>query len=115
MKSIGEVRALLASVGASVARLGAGGATAAALLVALCVPAQADGKIDRSIDAAAAKIVAARIGDIRGGFAPGDEPVFVTVQDPSVTASVPVRPGVWIDGLALAHDPLARPGERYGL
>jgi hypothetical protein len=84
-------------------------------VVARAGPPAADGKIDRSIDAAAAKIVAARIGDIRGGFAPGDEPVFVTLPAPQATAALPARPGVWVDGLALARDPLARPGERYGL
>lgn len=70
-------------------------------------------QVDRSIDRAAARILAGRIGDIRGGFAPGVEPSFVRPVSPETTAgitpSAPVsaRLGVWTDGLARARDPLA--------
>ncbi len=111
MTSMSVSRARRAAIASAVTGL----AAACGLLAAFGGQALADGKIDRSIDAAAARIVAARIGDLRGGFAPGDEPVFVTGEDPRVTAALPARPGVFVDGLALARDPLARPGERYGL
>jgi hypothetical protein len=94
--------------------------TAAALVAGLNGTAFADGKIDRSIvqvdrsiDQAAARIVAGRIGDIRGGFAPGVEPAFVRTVSAETTASTkrveaaPARRGPWIDGLARARDPLA--------
>jgi hypothetical protein len=67
-------------------------------------------QVDRSIDRAAAQILAGRIGDIRGGFAPGVEPSFVRIVSAETTASTaraaPVRRG-WVDGLARARDPLA--------
>ena len=105
--------------------------TAAALVVALNGIALADGKadrstdrrigrvsvvvpqVDRSIDQAAARILAGRIGTIRGGFAPGVEPAFVrmvsseTVAGTTPAAPAPTRRGPWIDGLAKARDPLA--------
>ncbi|MFN3548365.1 MAG: hypothetical protein ACK4U0_12820 [Mesorhizobium sp.] len=86
---------------------------AAAFIAALNGAAFADGKVDRSIDQAAARIVAGRIGDIRGGFAPGVAPTFVRTVSAETTAStkrvepVPARRGPWIDGLARARDPLA--------
>ncbi|MDN2582720.1 hypothetical protein [Aquibium sp. ELW1220] len=67
-------------------------------------------QVDLSIDKAAARILAGRIGDLRGGFAPGVEPSFVRFVSAETTASTaraaPVRRG-WIDGLARARDPLA--------
>ncbi|MVA98787.1 hypothetical protein GN330_16185 [Nitratireductor sp. CAU 1489] len=68
----------------------------------LAAPAMADQKFDRSIDAAAARIVAERIGEIRGGFAPGDTPDFV--GEVKTVASVAPSDGSWSDGLARAHD-----------
>jgi len=38
----------------------------------------AETRIDSRIDAAAREIVAAKMGDLRGGFAPGEEPVFIS-------------------------------------
>ncbi|WP_187969989.1 hypothetical protein [Aquibium microcysteis] len=70
-------------------------------------------QVDRSIDRAAARILAGRIGNLRGGFAPGVEPSFVRSVSAETTASTtraapaPSRHGVWIDGLARASDPLA--------
>ena len=69
--------------------------------------------VDRSIDRAAARILAGRIGDLRGGFAPGVEPSFVRFVSAETTASTaraapaPARRSAWIDGLARARDPLA--------
>lgn len=78
---------------------------AAAMLAALCAPALADAKTDRSIDRSAARLLAARIGDLRGTIAPGEATVFVSKDEAEITGSV--RPGQWVDGLARAHDPLA--------
>lgn len=98
---------------------------AAALFAALNGAAWANSKIDgsidqidRSIDQAAARILAGRIGDIRGGFAPGQKPAFIRTVSAETTAgtkrpiAVPSRrvsgnDGPWIDGLARARDPLA--------
>lgn len=68
-------------------------------------------QVDRSIDRAAARILAGRIGDIRGSFAPGIVPAFVRIVSQETTAST-ARPadGAWIDGLARASDPLAGRG-----
>ena len=99
---------------------------AAAFIAVLTGAAFADGKtarlidrsIDRAIDQAAARIVAGRIGDIRGSFAPGQKPAFIRTVSAETTASTkrqdaaPARratatDGPWIDGLARARDPLA--------
>ena len=69
--------------------------------------AMADGRYDRKLDQAAAEIAAARMGPLRGGFAPGDEPALLTPQPAAKPERVPaappvLRPGVWHDGLAIA-------------
>jgi hypothetical protein len=73
----------------------------------LTTSALAETRYDRNIDQAAAKIVAGKIGDIRGGFSYDAKPVFVTTieaakADPMSTHSIPVRAGQWKDGLAPA-------------
>jgi len=45
--------------------------------------AAADGQYDRSIEAAAIRIVSAKMGDIRGTFAAEQRPVFVAAIDPA--------------------------------
>jgi hypothetical protein len=84
------------------------------LFVAMFLPATAlAGPLaskDRTIDAAAAAIVAARMGDLRGGFR-FDEKPSVTKSDNARVASRPNRPAtndVWRDGLAPA---LPAPGQ----
>lgn len=62
--------------------------SAAALLAALAAPAFADEKYDRKIDEAAARIVAGKIGGIRGGLAIGQEPVFVPAVSSETTGSI---------------------------
>ena len=76
---------------------------AAAVLVAIGAPSSAEVKYDRSIEAAAARILAAKIGDIRGSFAPGEEPVFVSGRRTGITGSV--MASGWPEGLVRARDP----------
>lgn len=91
-----------------------------ALLVAICVggfagQAMADGKHDQRIDEAAARIVAGKIGDIRGGFGPGQEPVIVDVSGEQPTGAIRRASSVvwgggsvsagWQGGLARAREP----------
>jgi len=81
-------------------------ALAAALLSATI--ARADERIDRRIDEAAGRIVAEKIGDLRGGFSWKQSPAFVR-PGPSRTAppvgSYGNAASVWQDGLAPAIDP----------
>ena len=52
-------------------------------LAALMLAGQATAqpRYDRKLEAAAMAIVAAKIGDLRGGFAIGDKPVMIVVRD----------------------------------
>ena len=56
----------------------------AGLAIVLIGPAMAQDRYDRKLEEAATAIVAARIGDIRGGFALNAKPVMVIVQDATV-------------------------------
>ena len=91
-----------------------------AFLVAISVgvfagQAMADGKHDHRIDEAAARIVAGKIGDIRGGFGPGQEPVIVDVSSEQPTGAIRRTSSVdwgggsasagWQGGLARAREP----------
>jgi hypothetical protein len=44
-------------------------------------PAGAEHRYDRKLEQAAMRIVAEKIGDIRGGFSYGEKPRFVVAQD----------------------------------
>ena len=58
--------------------------TSIAAMVALAVvltPALAEQRYDRRLEAAAIRIVAAKMGDLRGTFGPDVRPVFVTFVD----------------------------------
>ena len=77
---------------------------AAALVAVICSPAVADEKYDRSIDEAAARILAQKIGDIRGSFAPDAEQVFVPVAIDHTASVGSTRR--WPEGLVRARDPL---------
>lgn len=74
----------------------------------------ADERYDRRLDRAAAEIVAARIGQLRGGFAPGASPVLSLTQEEAAPAPEPrqavpeLRPGMWRDGLAIAVERKSR-------
>ena len=69
--------------------------------------AMADERYDRKLDEAAAGIAAAKMGSLRGGFAPGERPALF-VASPEEWARHPVSvapalaPGEWRDGLAIA-------------
>jgi hypothetical protein len=83
----------------------------AAALAVLAAPAAAQTRYDRKLEQAVLTIVAAKMGDIRGGFAYDAKPVFVVVQDSMTTGST----GIETDRLAtLAAPPegLARAVER---
>ena len=77
---------------------------AAALFAVVCSPAVADEKYDRSIDEAAARILAGRMGDIRGSFAPDANPLFVSGAEEHTGSTGPARN--WPKGLVRARDPL---------
>lgn len=91
-------------------------AVAGLALATLSVAAQARPDHDASIDAAAARIVAEKIGTLRGGFAFGIEPKMTTPVDRQTTGAVASRravTGQWTSGLAPAVEvrfavPLAR-------
>lgn len=63
-------------------------ALAGLALATLSAAAHARPDYDASIDAAAAKIVAARIGDLRGGFAFGVAPRMTHAVDHAATGSL---------------------------
>ncbi len=81
-------------------------ALAAAVLAGGAVAA--DERYDRKLAEAAAEIAAARMGPLRGGFAPGERPaLFVPpleepARHPARAAPPPPAPGEWRDGLAIA-------------
>lgn len=59
-----------------------------AAVAALATSAAAEIRYDRKLEAAVMQRVAARIGDIRGGFDPAAPVVFFRAADPIVTGSV---------------------------
>ena len=71
-------------------------------------PAVAESRHDRKLEQAVMNIVAAKMGDLRGGLAISDQPFFVS--DAMTTASVPPgfarsqASGPWQDGLAPATE-----------
>lgn len=81
-----------------------------AALLAIAVSSDAaiavEDRYDRKLDRAAAEIVAARIGALRGGFDVHDKVRIVAVEPemrrPVQARRPAVRPGVWQDGLAIA-------------
>jgi hypothetical protein len=73
----------------------------------LALPAAAENRYDRKIDKAAAEIVAAKMGELRGGFDYDVEPASVLLPDLRATGSIgTVSPvtvaGGWDRGLAPA-------------
>jgi hypothetical protein len=73
----------------------------------LATSAIAETRYDRRIEQAAMDIVAAKIGDIRGGFSFDAKPAFVTAKaavkiDPISTRSISASADPWKDGLAPA-------------
>lgn len=76
---------------------------AAAVLAAMTTGATAEARYDRSIDQAAAAIVAEKIGVIRGGFEFDEMPEFVSPVDwhRTVRRAVDPRPVASIAGTSL--------------
>ena len=69
--------------------------------------ATADSRYDQKLEQAVMAIVAAKIGDIRGGFSYDSRPVFVTAPDPmpAGTTAQGMQPPAgdgWTNGLAVA-------------
>ncbi|MCO5156530.1 MAG: hypothetical protein M9945_07210 [Aquamicrobium sp.] len=68
--------------------------------------AMADGRYDRKLDEAAAQIAAAKMGSLRGGFAPDERPLLLKPvprpQRERAERPAAPAPGEWRDGLAIA-------------
>jgi len=92
----------------------------AAAMVALAVAsfiagasAADDERYDRKLAEAAAQIVAARMGPLRGGFSADERPVLYVPQPQEVRpvqepAPKPPVPGEWRNGLAIAVEKKSR-------
>jgi hypothetical protein len=65
----------------------------ATAVMALAGPATAGDRYDRKLEEAVMAIVAASIGDIRGGFALDARPVMVIVQDNTVMGTTDMNMG----------------------
>jgi hypothetical protein len=82
----------------------------AGLAMALAGSATAQDRYDRKLEEAVMAIVAAKMGDIRGGFALDAKPVMVIVQDDAVMATTDMNMGRQLEppeGMSRATD---RPG-----
>lgn len=81
-------------------------AICAVFVPAFATIATADSRYDQKLEQAAMAIVAAKIGDIRGGFSYDSHPVFVTVPVPIAagggTEDMSRPDNGWSDGLAVA-------------
>lgn len=79
-------------------------AICAVFVPAFATIATADSRYDQKLEQAVMAIVAAKIGDIRGGFSYDSHPVFVTVPVPAGGGTEDMsRPdNGWSDGLAVA-------------
>jgi hypothetical protein len=79
-------------------------------VVALAGPSAAQSRYDRKLEEAVMAIVAAKIGDIRGGFAFDAKPVMVIVRDDVVMGTTDMRaaqlapPDAPSEGMARATD-----------
>lgn len=67
--------------------------TGMALSAVLAAPAAAEVRYDVKLEKAVMKIVARKIGDIRGGFDYRIKPAFVVLPDPISTGSLKIRQG----------------------
>jgi len=92
-----------------------GAAMVALAVVSLVAGAGAadDRQYDRKLAEAAAEIVAARMGPLRGGFSAGEQPALYVLQPQEVRpvkqpAPKPPAPGEWRDGLAIAVEKKSR-------
>ena len=78
----------------------------AVLALALAGSATAEPRYDRKLEEAVMAIVAAKIGDIRGGFAFGARPVMVVVQNDVVMGTTDMNSAAdrLPEGMARATD-----------
>ncbi|HEY6633273.1 MAG TPA: hypothetical protein VIZ90_17625 [Rhizobiaceae bacterium] len=79
----------------------------AVLALGLAGSATAEPRYDRKLEEAVMAIVAAKIGDIRGGFALDARPVMVIVQDDAVMATTDMSRGPKValpEGMARATE-----------
>lgn len=83
----------------------------AGLAIVLIGPATAQDRYDRKLEEAVIAIVAARIGNIRGGFALDAKPVMVVVQDDAVMATTDMNAAQLAppEGMSRATDRPAAP------
>ena len=77
-------------------------------LAALPAVALGQPDYDRNLEQAVMAIVAAKIGELRGGFDIGQEPAFV-----SAVTDEAAQPGEWRRGLALASDRRVAPAHDF--
>ncbi len=63
----------------------------AAALAVLAAPAAAGSRYDRKLEQAVLDIVAAKMGDIRGGFSYDDKPQIVVSQDAMFTGAIGIE------------------------
>lgn len=79
---------------------------AVVLMVSLDAARALDRRHDEKLERAAAGIVAARMGSLRGGFGIRDQIGIVSheaeYRPPARIQQGPLKPGVWQDGLAIA-------------
>lgn len=82
----------------------------AAIAFALAGPVAAQPRYDRKLEEAVKTIVAGKIGDIRGSFDFGAEPVMVVVQDGMrARRNAMTRPAAPPEGLVRATERPTRP------
>ncbi|MDG4876529.1 hypothetical protein P9273_15650 [Mesorhizobium sp. WSM4935] len=63
-----------------------------ALLAAMAMPAAAETRYDRNLEKAVRDIIAAKMGNIRGGFSYQQRPQFVVLPEAVPAAPTPVEP-----------------------
>lgn len=70
------------------------------------VASAADARHDEKLEMAAARMAAERMGALRGSFSVDQPPTFVEPAEKAEPRKVVppsgLRPGVWVDGLAIA-------------
>lgn len=84
-------------------------------VLVLAAPASSGARYDRKLEEAAAAIVAARIGDIRGSFAFGVKPTMVVVRDDVVmsTTEIAAPPSAPPEGMARATERRVAPSTTF--
>ena len=84
----------------------------AAAMAVLATPVAAEDRYDRKLEQAVMDIVAKKMGELRGGFAYDEKPVFVVVQDKMTTGSISTEKTVRLAAPAAPPEGLMRAVER---